>query len=89
MKTQATDRTGMLIVRLWIEPNHERGLRARITQTLDATAIEHSIAVAASVDDICAVVKLWVEDFAASVPGDGAGPVSGDGIARGEDGNRL
>jgi hypothetical protein len=64
MEIQSPDRTGMLIVRLWIEAHHERGLRARITQTLDATATEQSVAVASSAEDICAVVKGWVDDFA-------------------------
>lgn len=63
----------MLIVRLWIEANHDQGLRARITQTLDTEAGEQSIAVAASADGICAVVKKWVEDFATLDPSDGNG----------------
>jgi len=63
MKTKSSDRTGVLILRLWIEANHETGLRARITQTLATTAIEHPVAVAASADDICEVVKNWVQNF--------------------------
>ena len=59
-----TNRTGVLIVRMWIEASHQQGLRARITQSLDTTAGEESVALAASTDDICAVVKQWVEDFA-------------------------
>jgi len=62
------DRTGALIVRLWIEANHQQGLRARITQTLDTMTGEQSVAVAASADDICAVVKRWVDDFAGPDP---------------------
>lgn len=54
----------MLIVRLWIETDHENGLRARITQTLDTMETERSVAVAASADDICAVVRKWVLAFA-------------------------
>jgi hypothetical protein len=76
MKRQSLDRTGVLIVRLWIEANHERGLRARITQTLDTTATEQSVAVAASADDICVVVKRWVEDFEGANSRDGHGQVS-------------
>lgn len=64
MPRHSSDRTGVLVVRLWIEANHERGLRARITQTLDAIAGEQSVAVAASADDIVAVVKRWVDEFA-------------------------
>jgi hypothetical protein len=63
MKSSTVDRTGVLIVRLWIESNHETGMRARITQTLDTMATEHSVALVASSHDICAVVKQWVEDF--------------------------
>jgi hypothetical protein len=63
MKTQTTDRTGVLILRLWIETNHEIGLRARITQTLDSTATEQPLAVAATADDICSIVKKWVQAF--------------------------
>lgn len=63
MKVPSSDRTGALIIRLWIEANHETGLRARITQTLDTTTADQSVAVATSADDICTVVKQWVEAF--------------------------
>lgn len=64
MKTTSPDRTGALVVRLWIEADHETGLRARITQTLDTMATEQSVATATSADEICTVVKEWVEHFA-------------------------
>ncbi|HVL89949.1 MAG TPA: hypothetical protein VM841_06915 [Actinomycetota bacterium] len=67
------ERTGVLIVRLWIEVNHDQGLRARITQTLDTGAGEQSIAVATSAEGICAVVKEWVQDFATLGPSGGNG----------------
>lgn len=73
MRRSTLDRTGVLIVRLWIETNHQRGLRARITQTLDTMTGEESVAVAASADDICAVVKRWVDDFASPGSPDGTG----------------
>lgn len=63
MSASTTDRTGVLLVRLWIEANHETSLRARITQSLDTMAIEQSVAVASSSDEICKVVKQWVDDF--------------------------
>lgn len=79
----SSDRTGVLIVRLWMEANHQHGLRARITQTLNSTAGEESVALAATADDICAVVKRWVEDFARP------GSPAGNGKARpGLDGQR-
>lgn len=64
MKVLTSDRTDVLIVRLWLEASHETGLRARITQTLGTTASEQPVAVASSADGICAVVKEWVDAFA-------------------------
>ena len=63
MQDLSSGRIGALIVRLWIEPNHEAALRARITQSVDTRFTEQSIAVVASADDICAAVKQWVEAF--------------------------
>jgi hypothetical protein len=63
MERLPVDRSGVLILHLWIEANYQAGLRARITQKLDKGA-ERSIAVVASADDICAVIKDWVEAFA-------------------------
>lgn len=63
MKSQSSDRTGILIVRLWIEGDAGEGLRARITQTLDSTGREQAVATAASPQDICDVVRTWVEAF--------------------------
>ena len=64
MKTKTFDRTGILIVRLWIEGNASEGFRARITQTLDATDGEQAMSTAANPEDIYAVVRTWVEAFA-------------------------
>ncbi|HEX9697513.1 MAG TPA: hypothetical protein VGB64_14500 [Actinomycetota bacterium] len=80
MMPTSPDRTGVLIVRLWIEANHEQGLRARITQTLDSTAGDQSVSAVASADAICAAVQQWVEDFVAPGSPDGnghAGPGNG------------
>ena len=63
MNTQSADRTGILIVRLWIEANAREGFRARITQTLDSTGPEQAMATAAHPEDIYSVVRTWVEAF--------------------------
>lgn len=63
MKNESTDRTGVFLVRLWMEENQETGLRARIIRTLDTIVPERSAAVVATVEDICVEVKQWVEDF--------------------------
>jgi hypothetical protein len=61
MTTRSLDRTGFLIVRLWIEGNPRDGLRARIMQTLDSTGNEQAMSTAASPEEIYAAVKTWVE----------------------------
>ncbi len=63
MKALTSDRTGILIVRLWIEGNAHEGFRARITRTLDSTDHEQEMATAAAPEDIYAVVRTWVEAF--------------------------
>jgi hypothetical protein len=82
MKTQLSEPTGLFIVRLWFEANHETGMRARITKTIDAKATEQSGAVTASADGICAIVKEWVEAFENSSSSDGE-----DEVAPGSDQN--
>jgi len=66
-----SDRTGVLVVRMWVEPGHETGLRARITQTLDTSGTEREISAASSADEICDVMKKWTEDFEGSALADG------------------
>jgi hypothetical protein len=63
MKTPTPERTGILIVRLWIEATADSGLRARITQTQDATGPDQATASAATPEDIYALVRTWVEAF--------------------------
>lgn len=62
MMPPSSDRTGILILRLWIEADAREGLRARITQTLDS-GDEQAMATAAEPEDIYAVVRTWVEAF--------------------------
>ncbi len=63
MKTQSPDRTGLLIVRLWIEGNTREGFRARITQTLDSAGVERNIATAGTPQAVCEVVQTWIDNF--------------------------
>jgi hypothetical protein len=62
MKTNTSDRTGILIVRLWMEAPPD-GFRARIVQTLDSMNSEHAMAAAATPEDVYAAVQTWVEEF--------------------------
>ena len=51
------------MVRLWIEGNAIDGFRARITQTLDVTARDQTVAMAGNSEDVCAVVEEWLGAF--------------------------
>lgn len=66
--TRSADRTGILIVHVWRESRSRTGLRARITQTSDTRQPGMATSTAASPDDVCSVVRTWVEDFAALAP---------------------
>ncbi len=57
------NRTGLMIVRLWIEGNVLDGFRARITQKVDSSTGDHDVAMAGNADDVCAIVKKWIDDF--------------------------
>lgn len=52
---------GLLIVRAWVEADSGRGLRARITQTLDLETREESVTLASSVDEVVAAVRVWLD----------------------------
>jgi hypothetical protein len=60
------DRTGLLVVRLWIEGNAIDGFRARITEKLDSTAVEHTVSMAATPEDACTLVQRWLDAFISS-----------------------
>lgn len=68
MTDRYTDRTGILIVRLWMEPHATDGFRARITQTLDSATDEQKSAMAARPEDVYAAVRTWVEAFTDPTP---------------------
>jgi hypothetical protein len=58
-------RAGIVVVRVWLESRHDEELRARVTTTEFATN-EQTETYAASVDEILAIVRRWVETFAES-----------------------
>lgn len=63
METPYPDRTGILIVRLWIEGDARQGFRARVTHTLDSAGSERAMSTSADPEDVYAVVRMWVEAF--------------------------
>lgn len=56
-------RTGVLVVRAWVEPNRE--LRARITRTPDIEAVggSETVTAAGSVDEVAAQVRDWLNEL--------------------------
>ncbi|MCJ7832158.1 MAG: hypothetical protein MUP92_01765 [Actinobacteria bacterium] len=76
MSPPRSDGTGVMILRLWIEPNHEKGLRARMTQTTGAVSTSRSVVVASSKDAVCAAVRQWIEAFEESDGGERPTPAT-------------
>jgi hypothetical protein len=58
------ERSGVLVVRAWIERAGPEGLRVRITQIL-GPGEEQTETTAATVDDTLALVRTWLEDLMA------------------------
>lgn len=60
--TSQAERTGVLVVRIWIE-GASGSLRARVTRTLDVEGGEETSQVAASAEQILSTVREWIEAF--------------------------
>lgn len=64
----SSERTGVLVLRIWTEG--ERTVRARISSTTGLDAIPPSTAVAGSMDDVRALVAAFLEAFAGATSRD-------------------
>jgi hypothetical protein len=58
------ERTGVLVLRAWIEGDPPQ-LKARITQTVDVAAREPVSTTASTPEQIFTVVRGWLEEFQA------------------------
>jgi len=56
------ERTGALVVRVWIEGPDEV-FKARLTRTNDVMTAEQEVSYAGSPDDVCEQVRAWLEEF--------------------------
>src|SRR5688500_2864555 len=63
MVTPTSDRTGILIVRIWIEPSAAEGFRARVVHSPDSGEGEATTASAGSHEALYAIVRAWAEAF--------------------------
>jgi hypothetical protein len=61
MASRPRRRTGVLVLRVWREDDET--LRARITHTADVLSGTRTNVAAVGVDDICGVVRAWLQLF--------------------------
>jgi hypothetical protein len=66
------ERTGVLVVRAWLEDASDKRLRARITHTLDVARPGETVIVTAGREEVYAAVRSWLEEFTATIDQPGA-----------------
>jgi hypothetical protein len=57
------ERTGILVIRVWVEQEPPGRLRARLTEAADLDQPPTTVATAADVPGICAAVEAWLRGF--------------------------
>ena len=58
-------RAGLMIVRVWFEPESSAPLRAHIRVTSDVSEGFTRELTVVDADDVCAAVETWLEEFVA------------------------
>lgn len=59
-------RTGLMVIRVWVDAGPGAGIRARITRSIDLKAGDTSVAYARSVEDVATAVQSWLDAFVAA-----------------------
>ena len=59
----APQRTGILVIRVWLEQDAPGRLRARLTQAADLGDPPTTLATTADVPGVCAAVEAWLRHF--------------------------
>jgi hypothetical protein len=54
------ERTGLMILRAWREPDHANRLRVYIIQQGESAAAGAVVQACSSIDEACAVVRAWL-----------------------------
>ena len=68
-----------LVLRAWLEPRVQHGLRARVVE-ITPDRREHSVIVTTSVEEACRAVRDWLEALRAQGTGEGGdGSVTREG----------
>jgi hypothetical protein len=63
--SSSAEKTAVMVVRAWLEGDQTDQLRARITQSLDIAATDELVSSASTIDQVCAMVRSWLEAFIA------------------------
>ncbi|MGH8932084.1 MAG: hypothetical protein ACRDZO_16055 [Egibacteraceae bacterium] len=63
MSMSPGERTGLVLVRAWVEGNDRSTFRVRITQRNDITETEQTVTATATVEETCEAVRRWLERF--------------------------
>jgi hypothetical protein len=53
----------VLVVRAWVEPATDQGLRVRITRITQGGTAESVSSSSTTVDGVCATVRAWLEEL--------------------------
>ena len=56
------ERAGVMILRAWVEPEHEHRLRVRLIQFRQGGSPAPVVRVFVSADEACAVIRAWLLD---------------------------
>lgn len=60
MAASHRERTGLIILRAWTEPDHVNRLRVRVIQVGQGDAAGTVVHACASADEVCAVIRAWL-----------------------------
>jgi hypothetical protein len=66
MEAAKEERSGVLVLRAWVEAGGDHSLRVRITRitgTVQDATVEPMSSAFATVDDACTMVRIWLEEL--------------------------
>jgi hypothetical protein len=66
MEAAEEERSGVLVLRAWVEGAAAQGLRVRITRVtgaVDDAIVEPVSSTFATVDDACTMVRVWLQEL--------------------------
>jgi hypothetical protein len=58
-----SERTGVIVVRVWIEGDGNDGFRARISATADVSQPARTTFAAGNLEDVIRIVRDWLQEF--------------------------